>query len=254
VTKVSGNEGTMRMRAAPRPVRLCGPGLALLFLLFGASLAGTRDYAALFGPKFGLAESLVARDGWLERDLGLGAEESAIARAVVFPEVLRYSVLADAIQVRALKVLYVQYGRGFLNFSVGIFQMKPAFVESLESDWMTLFTDRERLDAGGPAFDRSDTRDQRRRRVARLDDPAWQAVYLRLFMRVMDRMYGGTAFAGPDERVRFYATAYNLGYRAGEKAIRGAMADERFHTALLFPRKRYCYADIAAYYYARSEG
>ncbi len=231
--------------------RFMGLALTVLGLLCGSSFAAGPDYEGLFGAKYGEAERLIARDGWLEMGLGLPAREARIARAVVFPEVIRYSALADAIQLRALKVLYVQYGREFVNFSVGIFQMKPAFIESLESDWTVLFTDRERSDAGVPAFDRSDTREQRRRRVARLDDPSWQAVYLGLFMRIMDRLYGGAAFAGPDERVRFYAAAYNSGYRAGEKAIRRAMVDKRFHTALLFPRERFCYADVSAYYYAR---
>ncbi len=231
-------------------VRRGGLGLALLILCGGLIRAESPDYAGLFGSKYAEAERLITRDGWLEKGIRLPVEESRVARAVVFPEVIRYSVLADAIQVRALKVLYVQYGKGFVNFSVGIFQMKPAFIESLESDWMSLFSARERSEAGVPGFDRSDTREQRRRRVARLDDPAWQAVYLGLFMRIMDRLYGDAAFAGPDERVRFYAAAYNSGYRAGERAIRKAMAGKRFHTALLFPRVRFCYADVSAYYYA----
>lgn len=236
----------------------CRAALGLVLLISGGGLirAESPDYAGLFGPKYAEAESLIAHDGWLEKGLGLPVGESRIARAVVFPEVIRYSVLADAIQVRALKVLYVQYGKGFLNFSVGIFQMKPAFAESLESDWASLFTTRERSEAGVPGFDRSDTREARRRRVARLDDPAWQAVYLGLFMRIMDRLYAGVSLAGAEERVRFYAAAYNSGYRAGERAIRKAMAGKDFHTALLFPRARLCYADVSAYYYAhlRSNG
>ena len=75
-----------------------------------------------------------------------------MALAVVFPEIVRYSDLEDLIQIRALKVLYVQYGRKYADFSVGHFQMKPSFIEQLEADWNRLASAEEKSAAGIPAF------------------------------------------------------------------------------------------------------
>ena len=55
--------------------------------------------------------------------------------AIVFPELIRYSKLQDVIESNDLKVLYVQFGDTYSNFSIGRFQMKPSFCEQLEKDY-----------------------------------------------------------------------------------------------------------------------
>jgi hypothetical protein len=219
------------------------------FLLAVGPSATPENYAAIFGEKYAEAERYVRENPWISAALRLPEEDARIALAVVFPEILRFSVLEDAIQVRGLKVLYVQYGRAYMNFSVGRFQMKPSFVELLESDYNRLFAAQEKDSLGIPEFGRGDTPGLREKRVLRLDDMAWQVRYLRLFMLVMAKRYGKVVFAGVEDRLRFYATAYNGGYASGEPAIRRMMTERRFHTALLFPRTTYNYADVALFFF-----
>jgi hypothetical protein len=48
--------------------------------------------------------------------------DSQMASAIVFPELIRYSYLRDVIEITALKALYVQYGSGYSDFSIGPFR------------------------------------------------------------------------------------------------------------------------------------
>jgi len=245
-------------RSDPRPRGRFLPRLLILPLLLcfaltlGLSAAG-EDYAAIFGRKYVEAEQFLAQNDWIAASLSLPAVETRIAEAVVFPEVVRYHVLEDEIQVRALKVLYVQLGRQYANFSVGHFQMKPAFAEQLERDYDRLFSAAEKAAFGIASYDLDDSSHVRNERVRRLDDLYGQAEYLRLFMMIMGKLYVKATFADDLAKLRFYATAYNAGYSQGEAAIRKAMGVRRFHVQLLFPKARYNYADVAAHYFGRHQ-
>ena len=215
------------------------------------SATPSEDYAAIFGEHYAGAERFLRENTWIARSLRLPPEQTRIALAVVFPELIRFNALEDSIQVRGLKVLYVQYGRAYMNFSVGRFQMKPSFAEQLEADCERFLSAVEHAAGGLPAFERGDTSALREKRVLRLDDMAWQAQYLRLFMLVMEKRYGQVAFSGTEDRLRFYATAYNAGYASGERALRQMMNQRRFHTALVPPKTVYNYADVAWFYFVQ---
>jgi hypothetical protein len=219
------------------------------FFTAQARAARAEDYAAIFGGKYADAEQFLRQNAWIAGALQLPANDMRIAVAVVFPEIIRFSALEDDIQVRGLKVLYVQYGRAYTDFSVGRFQMKPSFVEHLEEDYGRLFTDSEKAVIGISAFERADTSRLREKRVRRLDDISWQVRYLRLFMLVMEKRYGKAAMGGLEDRLRFYATAYNVGYLSGESALRQKMGKRRFHVALMFPTVTYNYADVALFFF-----
>ncbi|MDD8016704.1 MAG: hypothetical protein PHX45_13570, partial [Acidobacteriota bacterium] len=165
--------------------------------------------------------------------------------------IIRFRALEDEIAVRTLKVLYVQYGRKYADFSIGYFQMKPSFAEQVERDFDRLFSAEEKAGAGGTLIKGGDNAGARAERVRRLDDPAGQVRYLRLFMLVMDRMHGSAAFRNDHDRLRFYAAAYNSGYARSEEEIRRKMTLRNYHIQLIFPAKFYNYSDVAESYYNR---
>ena len=224
-------------------------GLLILMLL--SPLAAKEDYAAIFGAKYTEAEKFLRQNLWIADSLGLSPLETRVALAIVFPEIIRFKFLEDKIQVRALKVLYVQYGRKYADFSVGHFQIKPTFAEQIERDYNRLFSADEKAAAEIAPFDAGDSSRLRKERVTRLDDPHGQARYLRLFMMVMGKLYGNLKFADDLEKLRFYATAYNAGYASGEKAIRRMTGIRRFHVQPLFAKAYYNYADVSVFYFAR---
>jgi hypothetical protein len=212
-----------------------------------------EDYARLFGASYEAAVQFLKANIWISGALGLGENEGRLALAVVFPEILRFSALEDMIQVRALKVLYVQYGKSYANFSVGRFQMKPTFAEQIEMDSNRFWTAEERAAVGVPVFPLGDAVEIRRDRVLRLDDLKWQVRYLGLYMRIMDRKHAATVFADERERLRFYATAYNAGYTHSEKTIRRLMIAKSYHTGLFDAETKYCYADVSLSFFDRNQ-
>jgi hypothetical protein len=232
--------------------RLCAAaGLFFLLRLIGPT-AAAEDFAAIFGARYAEAEKFLAQNSWISESLRLPPIEAKIALAVVFPEIVRFRALEDEIQVRALKVLYVQYGRSYANFSVGHFQMKPTFAEQLERDYNRLYSAEGKAAVGLAAFPAGDSPELRKERVLRLDDLKGQAQYLRLFMLVMRKKYGALPFRDDQEKLRFFATAYNAGYTQGETGIRKLMGIRRFHVELLFAKTRYNYADVAVFYFNRA--
>ena len=217
----------------------------------GPAVGRPLDYASVFGAKYTAAEFFLKTNAWISGALALDPDEVSLALAVVFPEILRFSALEDFIQVRALKVLYVQYGKKYANFSVGRFQMKPMFAEQIERDSNRLLTAEEQAAAGSPRFPLADTVETRRDRVLRLDEFKWQVRYLGLFMRIMNRKHAQTAFTDMRERLRFYATAYNAGYTNSEKTIRRLMPLRSYHTGPFETETKYCYADVALFFFDR---
>jgi hypothetical protein len=214
-------------------------------------LAAEEDYASIFGVKYTEAEKFLRQNSWIADSLRLPPVGTRIALAIVFPEIIRFKSLEDKIQVRAIKVLYVQYGRKYADFSVGHFQMKPTFAEQIERNYNRLFSADEKAAAEIASFDAGDSSRLRKERVTRLDDPHGQARYLRLFMMIMYKLYGNLKFVDDLEKLRFYATAYNAGYSQGEKAVRKMMETRSFHVQPLFAKTHYNYADVSVFYFAR---
>ena len=183
-----------------------------------------------------------------------------IAEAVIFPELIRYSLFQDKMESGAVKTLYISRGRGGCDFSIGRFQMKPSFVEDLEKRWMRSGLAREY----NLYFDTKDNETARKIRITRMEKDEWQCIYLAVFLKMLYLDYGSVNRQGeyvqdgldtlpPKEQVRLAATAYNRGCRwvnpgyGPLEEIRALAGERHFHTAVVPTPKtrRYVYADIA---------
>jgi hypothetical protein len=211
-----------------------------------AAAAGMPDYARIYGRDYAAALEFAKHHPAADDVFRAWEIPPDFTWAIVFPELIRYSALADIIESANLKVLYVQFGHGYGNFSVGHFQMKPSFAETLEGDFRRLADARDRARLTEAPFDRADTVEARRARSRRLTDVVGQAVYLAMFVKVLDKIYAGETWDGLEAKLRFYATAYNAGYRLGAARLRKEMAVPRFHTGLFAGKVVYPYADVAA--------
>lgn len=169
--------------------------------------------------------------------------EARLCEALVFPELVRYKRVVDAVQQAALGARYVQGGETACNYSIGIFQMKPSFAREVEEAWMAT----EGPGRYGLYFDLRDGPELRRRRMDRLMDPEWQCVYLALFVRLLLDREPALAASDPETRLLHLATAYNLSFTATWEARLSALRRKTFHTHLLpSPRTRYHnYASLA---------
>ena len=197
-------------------------------------------------------------DTWRSFDV-----DPLVAESVVWPEMVRYERLQDLVESAAVYGTYIRTGGG-PDYSIGIFQMKPSFIEDLEKAWMRSGLAR-RYELW---FDTADNATARRIRISRLQKEEWQVIYLGVFLRLLYHAYGSYDRNGEKkqegletlplkEQVRLAATAYNRGCvwaAAGYgdlDRLREHAREKHFHYALVPVRgtKRYCYGDLAVRHY-----
>lgn len=180
--------------------------------------------------------------------LNLNPPQTAVILAAAFPELVRYSEVQNLIETASLEMLYVRLGHNYANFSVGRFQMKPSFLEALETyakqrDWKAF--------ASLYRYDNTHSEQAiRKKRVERLRSTEWQLRYLNCFAFIVWQRFPQLAQAPPERQVRFLAAAYNRGFLQSYEEI------ERWTKIAAFPygeayknASQYCYSEIAWDFY-----
>jgi hypothetical protein len=225
---------------------------SLIFIcpvVLSQSPAITPNYSKIFGHDYEYALTTIKENSWWTDTLkgdGLGP---AYTLAVIFPELIRYSSIADYIEVQGLEVLYVQYGGDYADFSVGFFQMKPSFAEHIESDLIKYSLPGIYPPLSTLKPDLSETVNARRDRVFRLKDEYYQLLYLEAFIRIMETQYPDSIFDSTEDKLVYYATAYNTGYFKDEAEIRKEISRNRFYVGMMATSSKYNYSDIALRFY-----
>ena len=177
--------------------------------------------------------------------------ESAVCEAIIFPEQLRFSRWQNSLEQAALHGLYASGGKERADFSIGRFQMKPSFVEQIESAWMkSPLRHKYRL-----YFDTKQSLEQRKRRLERMEEERWQCVYLALFVKLVEERLPELSSMPDDERVSLLATAYNMSFTASLSELQQQQHRKTFHLDL-FPSKSthyYPYSGIAVEWYKQKK-
>ncbi|MEP7258078.1 MAG: hypothetical protein ABI687_06815 [Flavitalea sp.] len=190
------------------------------------------DYKKIFGSDYTWAVS------WLQKNDSLISAVAASfhvppkeLKSIVFPELIRYNKVFDAIQIESLKYLYVTEGKTYANFSVGYFQMKPSFAESVEREQSRLFEyTTGRIDEEG-----------RRERVQRLVNTREQLIYLSAFYKICEKKFADIKFTSADEKLKLFATCYNAGFHRSYESLLAMQHKKQF--------LNYNYSDISLYYF-----
>lgn len=228
--------------------------IGLLILVSSLFLFAKRAYQLTdFGESFG-SRSTVAKtklEGMqqlFQTCAPLCHTDAAFMQAIVFPEVMRYSTLKDGIEAESLRTLYVQFGKEYADFSIGLFQMKPSFAEEVEQRSGRL------LNAGilkelQLQYETTDETIIRAERVERMQDKEWQLIYLTAFIALCNESYRYKNFDEPQDKLQWYATVYNAGFDRPDEYISKKIAQENFYLQQNMPGKKFRYAAIAAWYY-----
>lgn len=216
------------------------------FLLPQCSAAQESDYCRIYDAE--CRQTLAFWQAY-EAEFEAAAERAGVPAefmfAIVAPEISQYGRLADKAQTYALKTLYVQRGRESADFSIGLFQMKPSFVEELER----YVLDTPALLAAFPEVPISGDTERKIRvlRIERLERQDWQMTYLALFCRVVRHRFGEQWFVSEQERLRFYANAYNAGFMLDGELLRQSSGAYFPHLA----RRKFRYADVSLWFYRK---
>jgi hypothetical protein len=218
-----------------------------LFICFEIiSFSQKTDYKKIFGPDWEKAESFISENEVWMKQLSEKYDVSyPQAIAVVFPELIRYSALRDKMEITLLKALYINLGEDYANFSIGQFQMKPSFAESVHRK-VPLLKGRLRNQFRGKIIT-EDIRKYRASIVKDLEQPESQFLYLIAFLKICGSVYNLKEM-DEEERVKFLATAYNFSFQKSYEEV-AKMTDKKFFYPKLVRADSYSYADISVFWY-----
>jgi hypothetical protein len=225
--------------------------IAFVFVSFTTPV--TNDYKKDFGNDYTHAvQWLQLNSTGFEQTAGMFNIPARDLKAIVFPELIRYNTVYDAIEINSLKYLYVSEGKDYADFSVGNFQMKPSFAEMIEQD-ANQYLDNAFLQLSG--FDKlknaADDETSRKERITRITSTQQQLIYLCAFYKICDARFADKVFTSANEKIKFYATCYNAGYRRSYENVIAVQAKNYFHTGKFFSTANYNYADISNYYFEK---
>ena len=222
----------------------------LLYILFSQpSRSQSLNYAEVFGEDWKKAEAFEKENRqWIKPLIEKNHISYPLAISVVFPELIRYSALRDKMEISLLKALYVNLGEDYADFSIGVFQMKPSFAETIRDESSTYLGH-----GAGIKFkavtDYEDIKEYRRSIIRDLEDAESQVIYLITFIRICEKKFNVNRM---DEirLLKFLATAYNFGIdKTGIQIAK--MTDKKFFSTKLIGSEKYCYADVSLCWYNR---
>lgn len=220
--------------------------LAVFLLIIYFGLAQNSKFKEDYFIKYAEAITYLKNNRWIYDSLCVYQCDPIFSIAISFPEIVRYNSIQNFIETSAIEVLYVQYGKAYANFSIGKFQIKPSFAEELEQDYTQL---PKALPYFKSQFSSTDNIYNRIKRLKRITDEGWQVKYLYMFVEVMNEKYKNKKWASIEEKLAFYATAYNSGYNKSETLIIRELSKFRFYTSVLKSEKLYNYASISVEFY-----
>ena len=171
-------------------------------------------------------------------------ESAQFLFSIVAPEVSQFSSIQNAFELNSLKILYVQGGAGYGNFSVGFFQMKPSFVEALESK-VNIYKDIRQIFSFIPDASLNE-KEQRKIRLFNLDSLQAQLKYLEAFCLILKKKTSDIQFSSEQDRLKYFATAYNSGFELSQNKIYSMMNRKFFPH---FGEKKFNYSTVSLAFY-----
>lgn len=172
----------------------------------------------------------------------LTEQERNIAMAIVAPEISQFSTFTDFFEMRSLYIMYLNSGTA--DFSVGYFQMKPSFVETLES---YVEKNKSLQSRFSKLLPKGSERERREFRLKKLGSLEGQLQYLDLFMAVAKMKTAKLKFSDLKSKIRYWATMYNSGL--GISYDKNLSMQKR----KLFPReeKTFNYSEVVYEFYQK---
>jgi hypothetical protein len=216
----------------------------LLFISFFLISNSFGQYAAYFPNQFQSSVLFFQENKSAFKKISdsLGREESFIF-SIVAPEIGHYNWMKNTLESNSLKVLYVQFGSRYSDFSVGNFQMKPSFIERIETEISQSTYLKSKY--GYCLIPTNDERLKRIERIKRLELLEWQFKYLAVFIEITTIKYNKT-FNSTLNELAFYSTVYNAGFQKSVTVIEQEYNRKRFPN---MSDRKFNYSSISLEYY-----
>ncbi|HNS30759.1 MAG TPA: hypothetical protein PKL52_09550 [Tenuifilaceae bacterium] len=173
--------------------------------------------------------------------------DKRMAMAIIFPELIRYNRFRDFAETTVLELTYVDDGPLAADFSIGRFQMKPSFVEQLE----TIVMENEALSNFSHIVQYStpdNVKSVRTERLKRLKQHQWQMEYLACFMTIGQNRFSAIIDSNPHEELLILSSLYNLSLNATYQQLQQTAQSKTFPYGRL-SMANFSYYDVANYFY-----
>jgi hypothetical protein len=178
---------------------------------------------------------------------GFGLETSAVL-AIGLPECGRFSSFSDCVESTSNYYLYSLLGSEYGNFSTGIFQMKPSFIENLEKE--ILRNDNlKQFRFCCDYLNSSDLKNIRRQRLSKIQTSKWQLIYLCALFTHLDWKYKNKTWISKTDKIKFIASAYNRGFNSEDKEIEKWINIPYFPNGKIDNYNNYPYGNVAVEFY-----
>ncbi|MHC1776802.1 MAG: hypothetical protein AB9834_15475 [Lentimicrobium sp.] len=206
------------------------------------SPAPVTDISAELGNKYFDAIDYLRKNSWMADTLKKQNIQPAFAYGIVFPGMTKYSAIRDVMETGAIRTLYVQSGRKYSHYEMGRFRMKPSFAELVERNVI-----RQKMTAY--KFDLKNNAKARGDRARRLDSQEWQVRYLTMFIRLMDKRFSHIVWKSDGDKLRFYATAFSVGFNRDERTINRMMTGRSLHRKSKDANSKVRCGDVAHWFF-----
>ena len=210
------------------------------------------DYRAEFTFDYDWAVKFMFdyKESFIEKSQKYGTD-NAIMTSVVFPEIIRYSIFRNYFETKGLELIYVRHGKDCADFSIGYFQMKPSFVEKLELYIMLNDSLKHKYDHI-IRYKYKKAEKIRWERLERIKSIDWQIEYLCCFYSLVSQNFQQIKANDKEDKIRFYATAYNHGFDKPAREIYKWMNVAVFPYGMKSKSRQYVYSDISVEFYKKT--
>jgi hypothetical protein len=207
------------------------------------------DYQKIFDKNWDNAVKFEQENReWISKIFDKNNISYPLGIGIIFPELVRYSALRDKIEITLLKTLYINLGDEYANFSIGQFQMKPSFAESIREQFaQPLKNSQSNYFKKRSAY--KNITEYRRSVVTGLEDIKIQVLYLVAFIKICEKSFNINTMDYP-AKLKFLATAYNYGFEKSFSQII-EMEDKKFFNTRLIKTENYSYCLISEYWYRK---
>jgi len=163
--------------------------------------------------------------------------------SIVFPEIIRWNAFQDIIETAVDESLYVNFGTA--DYSIGIFQMKPSFIEQLEN----YVAENNIIDCAFVQIHEKDSIEERRERINRLKQNYWQFKYAQAYWVVAQHRFKELEFKTEEDQIHFFATAFNYGFRKPIDEIKAWQLKKVFPYGSKYVGTQGAYGDFSIVFY-----
>jgi hypothetical protein len=220
--------------------------LLLIIISISFQIPQVENFEKIFGEKYEYALSQILSEKHIIDSIStLYGVDGKFTSSIIFPELIRFSVVRDYIEINSMEVVYVNTGR--VDFSIGPFQIKPSFAEKIEKIVAEDKTFSKYI--ANFQYPTENLFEIRKERISRLKNTKHQLQYVGLFQRYIYQKYPFLYRRSNEFQLKFLSTAYNSGFYSTRKEIEANMKKQYFPWGALNNRKKYNYAEISWYYY-----